>query len=449
VAITMLSPYPRRILLLQGPPTAFFTVLERAFEHAGVPVSRVLLHAGDRLKAKGRGIPFRDRPDAFDGFLEALMMREGITDVVYFADRLPYHRIAARVAGRLGATPYAVENGYLRPDWLTLEPGGMGAFSRFPVDRAAIERIAHGAPPVEGGILYRHSFAREAFEDVTYHLARLAGRPGFAHYDADKPNPVLLEYLSWIPQLARRQAGMARGPARLRRFMADGRPFFLLPLQLADDYQIRHNSPYARLTDMVDEVFASFARAAPRDARLLVKIHPLDNGLTNWPQVLRTAAAAHGLAGRVASLSGGGLKEILLGCEGVVLVNSTVGLHAVRALRPTKALGVAVYDLPGLTDQEPLDSFWQAPRAPDPFFVDVFVRALARATQLRGSFYDRDGMRAASATIVDRVLAGHGADDMFVTPPPRLSRARAIGVPLDGEDAQALPERDLARAAIS
>lgn len=426
----MLSPPSRRVLLLQGPPTPFFSVLSRAFRDAGVPVRRVLLNAGDWLVAGGRGTSFRGRLPEFEGFLEDLILREGITDVLYFADRVPYHRIAEEVAERLGATPYAVENGYLRPDWLTLEPGGMGAYSRFPADRAAIESIAKGAPAVDDTVHYRHSFATEAAYDVAHTFARLLGTPVYRHFDADRPNHPLLEYLSWLPQLVRRQAARVRAPRQLGDFLASGRPFFLLPLQLQEDYQIRHNSPWQHLPDMVDEVFASFARAAPGDSHLLVKIHPLDNGLQNWQRTVRRLAARHGIGERILMLSAGSLTDMLAHTRGVVLVNSTVGLYALRALRPTKPLGVAIYDIDGLTDRQPLDGFWQNPSAPDPNLVDAFVRALARATQLKGSFYDPAGMQAGATEIVARVLAGVGRSPIFQTPPPRLPHARAIGVPV-------------------
>ena len=425
----MLSPPRRRVLLLQGPPTAFFSVLERAFEDAGIPVRRVLFHAGDWLRSGGRGIPFRGRLCEFEDFLEDLIRREGITDVLYFADRVPYHRIAEAVAERLGATPYAVENGYLRPDWLTLEPGGMGGYSRFPADAASIDRIAFGAPPVEDGVAYRHSFAREAFADVSYTLTGIAGRPIFPHFERDRPHHPVREYVSWLPQLVRRQIARVRGPRQLSRIVESGRPFFLLPLQLQEDYQIRHNSPWRHLPDMVDVVFDSFARSAPADAQLLVKIHPLDNGLQNWQRTLRQIKRRHGLTGRVRMLSAGALPDMLTRCRGVVLVNSTVGLYALRAGTATKVLGVAIYDIPGMTDPQPLDAFWQGPRPPDDGQVERFVRALARATQLKGSFYDPDGMTTGAAGIVARVLAGTGRRDWFETPPPRLVRARELGVP--------------------
>jgi capsular polysaccharide export protein len=408
----------RRVLLLQGPPTGFFTVLARTFEAHGIPVRRVLLHGGDALRAGG--IPFRGRFSEFGPFLDKLMAAEAITDVIYFADRVPYHRVAERVATRRGVTPYVVENGYIRPDWITLEPGGMGAYSRFPSDRATILRIADGAPPIDDVIRYRHTFTAEAYHDVSHTLTRLAFSPRFPHYERDRPNHPIKEYVSWLPQLVRRQRA---------RWRAENSPFFVFPMQLQEDYQIRHNSRYANLADLIEEVFSSFAHFAPKGTSLLVKLHPLDNGLENWPRVLKDAKRRYGLTGRIRFMGAGPLVEMLHASCGAVVVNSTVGLVAIRNGVPVKALGAAVYDGPGLTDQAPLDRFWRQPTKPDPAFTEAFIRALARATQVKGSFYDAAGMAAGAEAIVARVAAGIGESDWFVTPPPRLARALRSGIP--------------------
>ena len=426
----MKAPDSRRVLLLQGPPSPFFGVLAGQFRSAGIPVTQIKLNAGDGLRA-GAGIAFTGKLNEFAPFLRRVMRRHAITDVLYFADRLPYHRIAERVANEMGITPYAVENGYLRPDWLTLEPGGMGAFSRFPIDRAHIEAIADDAPPVDDSIRYSHSFATEAYYDVSYTLARLGAAIRYPHYERDRDNHPLKEYLSWLPQLARRHIARKRAPKQLARVLDEKSPFFLFPMQLQEDYQIRHNSRYTGLDTLVDDVFSSFARTAPEDTLLLIKIHPLDNGLQNWRQIMKDAKRKYGLTGRIRLLSAGSLPQMLDACEGVVLVNSTVGLTSLRAGKPTKTMGAAVYDVPGLTSEQTLDEFWQNPQAPDPAFVDTFVRALARATQLKGSFYDPAGMETGAGEIVRRVATGVGSCGWFVSPPPRLEKAAAIGVPLD------------------
>ncbi|WMS41508.1 capsular biosynthesis protein [Acuticoccus sp. MNP-M23] len=426
----MKAPDARRVLLLQGPPSPFFGVLARQFKSAGIPVTKIKLHAGDGLRA-GEGIGFTGKINEFAPFLRRVMRRHAITDVLYFADRLPYHRVAEKVAGEMGATPYAVENGYIRPDWLTLEPGGMGAFSRFPTDRNHIEAIADGAPPVDDSVLYSHSFTTEAYYDVSYTLFGLAAALRYPHYERDRDNHPLKEYFSWLPQLVRRNVARKRAPRQLARVLAENRPFFLFPMQLQEDYQIRHNSRYTGLATLVDDVFSSFARTAPEEALLLIKIHPLDNGLQNWRQIMKDAKRKYGLTGRIRLLAAGSLPEMLAACEGVVLVNSTVGLTALRAGKPTKAMGAAVYDLPGLTSQQSLDEFWQKPAAPDMAYVETFVRALAAATQLKGSFYDPAGINAGADEIVRRVATGIGSSSWFVSPPPRLEKAAAMGVPLD------------------
>jgi capsular polysaccharide export protein len=87
----------------------------------------------------------------------------------------------------------------------------------------------------------------------------------------------------------------------------------------------------------------------------------------------------------------------------VVLANSTVGLHAARAGVPTIALGEAVYDIPGITHQGGIDSFWTTPEPVDARLERLMVRAMAAEIQVRGSFYDKAGQKAAIAEIVDRL----------------------------------------------
>ena len=60
-------------------------------------------------------------------------------------------------------------------------------------------------------------------------------------------------------------------------------PFFLLPLQLGSDAQIRDHSRFDDMAGVMEFVMESFARHAPVEARLVVKNHPLDMGLVNYP----------------------------------------------------------------------------------------------------------------------------------------------------------------------
>jgi capsular polysaccharide export protein len=150
----------------------------------------------------------------------------------------------------------------------------------------------------------------------------------------------------------------------------------------------------------------SFARHAPPDAHLVVKVHPLDPCLKRWSRRLPAIAEAAGIGRRVHVAHHGPLDLMLGGSRGMVTVNSTVGLRAIVLGCPTKALGRAVWDVEGLTHQGPLDRFWTEAAPPDPALRTDFLAALQATTQLRGVFYAPEGRAVAVAETVRRLHEG-------------------------------------------
>ena len=147
---------------------------------------------------------------------------------------------------------------------------------------------------------------------------------------------------------------------------------------------------------------------------------------------MRRTAAAAGVGDRVTAIDGGDLETLLRHAKGSLSVNSTVGLHAIRAGTPTLALGPAVYDMPGLTHQGPLASFWTAPEPVEPGLAADLMKVLADTIQVKGSFYNPEGRALAAREIVRRVASGEvNAPGAFVPVPPRL--------PVRRRDADAAP----------
>lgn len=174
-------------------------------------------------------------------------------------------------------------------------------------------------------------------------------------------------------------------------------------MQLAQDYQIRASSPYDDYADMIAEILDSMASAAPPERRLIVKMHPLDSDYLGWKRRVPEMARARGLGDRVEIIRGGDLGTLIRHSKGAVMANSTVGLHCLREGVPVKALGSAIYDIPGLTHQGPLDTFWSAPEPVDRSLEADFVRALAREIQVKGSFFHKDGRKRAVRETVERL----------------------------------------------
>lgn len=419
-----------RVLFLQGHPSPFARELGEALRRRGHGVLRVNLSFGDWLFWRGDGcLSWRGRFDAWEPWVEGLMRREGITHLVYFADRQPYHVAAQRVARRLGVVCVSHEFGYLRPDWIIVEEGGQSVFSHFPDDLDRVKRLAADLPAPDMTRRFGHGFVPEAVAEVACHLGNALATPVQWHYRADRSLHPVVEYLSYLPRhLARWRGGRRAGPV-VQRLVGGGGRFHLLALQMAGDYQIRANSPIRDYPAEVERVIRSHAAAGAAAGRLVVKMHPMDNGRLPWAQIVRRAAEAAGSADRVTFLDGGDLGALLAAAAGCVVVNSTVGLHALQAGCPVKCLGIATYDMAGLTHQGPLETFWTTPERPDPDGVAALVRLMAAALHVRGDFFSPDGRAEAVAGFV-RLLEGGLARPFgaFVPVPPRLDRARAAGL---------------------
>ena len=431
----MTSSPRREFLFLQGLAGPFFGRLGRALAAAGHGVHRVNFHGGDKLFWPLRGaVDFAGRPEAWPGFLARLIAERGVTDIVLFGDCRPMHRAAIAVAARMQVGVQVFEEGYIRPDWVTLERDGVNGHSTLPRNAAYDLEAAQSLPPLpaDAGLGMPSSFGRRARQDVAYNVSALLTAWRFPHYRTHRPWPAMVEYAGWIRQLARRKAAARRAAAALNALRADGRPCFVFPLQLDCDYQVRQHSPFQGMAPAIAHVLDSFAAHAPADSMLAVKAHPLDNGLVDWRRRTLRAAAERGLSDRLVFLEAGDIAELMAGARGVVTINSTSGTVALAAGVPVIVLGRAVYDVPGATFAGSLAEFWQAPGAPDAAVFDAVRRVLAHRCLVRGGFFSDAGLDALIEGSMRRLLAQGGAhppvaDPVAAAEPRRRAGAAAAG----------------------
>lgn len=355
------------------------------------------------------------------------MERHGITAVLMHSEQRPYHFEAAAEARRRGVDVLVTELGYLRPDWMTLERNGNSVDTLFPTDAATIRAIAAAAPEVDTAVLYKREAGLETVDDLKTNLSNVFLWFTYPHYRQHGLYHPFVAYARFLwreGHLKQRTEAARKVRERVRA------PFFLFAMQTDTDFQIRTNSQYDNTTVALGDVFASFAAHAPADARLVVKKHPGDLGPVHWDIRVPTLAAAAGIEDRVDFVDGLAMGEWTRDAAGLVTINSSAGLDGLAAGIPTICLSPAVYDVPGLTAQQPLDAFWTAPQAPDADLFAAFRKALAASVQVRGTIYSRAGTKAAAAGIAERILAGtvNAPDDVTGREPPRYQRARALGI---------------------
>ena len=418
------APGVRRVVFLQGPAGRTFEKVGRELQARGHHVFRVNFNFGDRLfwRLPG-GVAFRSRTKFWPGFFENLLCRTQATDIVLFGDCRPQHRVAIEVAKRNGVAVHVLEEGYIRPNWVTLQRDGVNGHSNLSQDPDWYlqQPQTHAA----GAIIEQpYSFTRRAIEDVIYNLGRLAGSPAYPFYRNHRPWHPLVEYAGWIRRLIGKGAEKRRAAAVVAALRVNGAPYFLFPLQLDCDFQVRVHSPYGAIRPALEQVLSSFSRCAPPEALLVIKQHPLENGLRNWRKVIGEIATPLKVQNRVLFLEDGDLCGLLRGqgARGMVTINSTSGMDALAARVPLIALGTAVYDIRGLTNGKDLDRFWTDGQPPQTELLEAFRFVLFQRCLIPGGFYSKEGIRSIVLGVVQR-LEIHGSpvhSHMVKLAPPAL-----------------------------
>lgn len=401
----------RTFLMLQGPPGPFFWDLGRALAAAGAIVLRINLNGGDEHDWPGEAVCYRGRRANWTLFVDRFLRDRQVTDLVLFGDCRAMHSAAHGIARLRGVRVHVFEEGYIRPDWLTLERDGVNGHSTLERDPVALLAMARDCPPqAAGGPPIRAAMRRRVRDSWRYFSRMWWGGASLRYpfYRSHRPGSIVCEGLGWVWKYQARHRRAQRVEAALGRI--SGSRYFLFPLQLSSDFQIRIHSPFSSMVQAVDYVLGSFALHAPPDTRLVVKAHPLDARWGGWERLLRRRARRLGLAGRLIHVDGGDLRELAQASLGMVVVNSTAATFALADGVPVIALGRAIYDIAGLTHQGALDGFWTRPVAPDREIWAAFRRVLEARCLVRGGLASRSALAELVRNAAMRLLASEPLD---------------------------------------
>lgn len=376
----------QRVLLLQGPVGAFFARFAADLRSVGAEVFKVNFNAGDWFFYRSGAINYRGTMADWPAWLEEQLRSLRIDVVFLFGDCRPVHQAAHAVVTRMGLELGVFEEGYVRPDYVTLERSGVNGYSRMPRTPEAYDQ-APPTPPERRlvGNAYWH-MVRSGF---WYFTVGGLGKPFFPHYRHHRPLTIL-EALPWIRSAWRKQwyRWKEAGVQETLTSRYSGQ-YYLAPLQVFNDAQVTVHAELAGVEQFIENTIASFSRCAPADTLLVFKHHPMDRGYRDYAALIRQLARSCRVEQRVLYIHDQHLPTLLDHARGVVLVNSTVGMSALHHEAPTIVLGRAIYDMPGLTFRGSLDDFWQAaPESkPDRALFERFRNRLISETQINGSFY--------------------------------------------------------------
>lgn len=390
--------HDRHFLFLQGMPCSFFSELASSLKSDGVTVSKINLCFADWIFwAIDGATNYRGSLKDWPRFVEQFIESRGVTDLVLLGEQRKYHKEAIVVALGKGVRVTVTDFGYLRPDWLTLEQNGMSGNSLFPKDPKVIKQQAEGLSFPDLRRKYQDSDLIMGIGDLVSMYGNLLFwflYPRYERSDA-RPHPFFYSAGGLVRSFTKRHRQRVAN-AQFLSIRASGSPYFVYPLQLEHDFQLIAYASFRDQSEAIEKVIASFS-TTPATSVLIIKSHPWDPGLTSWRKVIRRVARKYHCTERIHYLDGGDLDDMMRYSMGVITVNSTSGIRALQLGKPVKVLGQAIYDVVGLTHQGDIDNFWHRSMPPDTALFDSFIKVLSAKYQVRGTFFNQQGRKAAVA----------------------------------------------------
>lgn len=387
----------RSFLFLQGAATPFFDRLAKAIRRAKIDTCRVKFCCGDALYHKGGdAVSYVGDTADLPTFYKELFSERNVTDLVLFGDTRPVHIPAIKLAKELNLRIHVYEEGYLRPDWITMDRGGVNAYSPLPKSpnyyREAVLKVPRRVVSQKTG----YSQWIRLAEDMVYNVARLGDFKFYPKYTRHRLHGPAQEYFGWVKRHSMLPLHGIYASRLIRQLLNTKAKYYVYPLQLDSDSQVRVHSPYGDgVNSATEEIIRSFAKHASKDAFLVIKNHPLDTGITKHKKFAYKTASENGVRSRVRFIEAGHLPTFLSHAAGTVLINSTTGMSALFHQCPTIALGKALYDIPGLTFQGGLNDFWRRAKTPNRQLFMAFRDVVIHKTQINGNFYTRKGVEMA------------------------------------------------------
>ena len=373
-----------------GPLGSFFARLADHLETRGVNITKLSFPLHEFGFAAHQRVAYTGAMEDFKPFLRALILERGIRHLFMYGDFIDPHRLAIDLLREMNAEkalphtiePWVFELGYVRPNFVSLELERVNARSNlnlsadFYRDLPPVDEIPHATR--DCGIRWRKCWKTPTFIQHAFTPYPIISGP---HKLQPKPSYLLAQ----VAGLLRKHLYRFSERSIHRRLM-DGTPYTLVPLQVSSDSQVSLGSDYAGMEPFIAQLIDSFARYAPSDQRLAFKHHPRDRGYNHYGDLIKDLARRHGVSQRVLYFHDGALGPILKRAKAVLTINSTVGLQALYHSVPTKVLGRTFYNMPGLTDQQPLRVFWSSPQTSDRDLYKRFYSYMIETTQINGNF---------------------------------------------------------------
>jgi len=380
------------ILLLQGPIGPFFTKLDLHFRTQGANTFKIALNAGDWLFSnKDTVYSFKGKREEWDPFIRDFLSKKAINKIFLFGDCRFYQSHTIKTAKELNLDVFVFEEGYLRPDFITLERDGVNHYSSMKRDAEFYLSLDESYLNIPASVTAKPLYRWMAFSAIFYYIAMHFFSFCYPNYIHHRESSAIKEFFWWWRNVFRKLKYRITERNLLDRVTGElSLKYYFVPLQTYNDFQLTQHSSFRTIEEFIEKTLNSFASHAPKETFLVLKHHPADRGRKDYSHFITKMSQTLKISSRVIVMHDLHLPSCLQHAIGTITINSTVGMSSLINGTPTIVLGKAIYDIEGMTNKGmKLDMFWDAYKKPNRELVFKFRNYLRQVTQLNGSFYGK------------------------------------------------------------
>jgi len=383
----------KNILLLQGPMGSYFNTLDKLFTKNGANTFRIGFNAGDRFFAKSKQyIGYKGKTQNWEVFIKDYYQKNKIDMIFVFGDCRFYQSIAIKIAKSLNIDIFVFEEGYIRPNYITLEKYGVNAHSRQPKYREFYDNLQLDNSlnkEIEQTVKFKPTFNKMAKEVIIYYFLSNLFFFRYPYYKHHRCFSLAVEFkVGCINVFRKFKNKIVEKDLNEKCIKQLSKKYYFVPLQTHGDFQITTHSKYDCIEDFIKEVMISFSNNAPKNTLLVFKHHPVDRGRKNYTKYINKLAQELNIKDNILITWDVHLPTFLKNAIGTIVINSTVGLSSLYHNTPTICLGEAIYDIKGLTSKDmKIDSFWNNHKEVDKELFKKFRWYLIKTTQINSNFY--------------------------------------------------------------
>jgi len=375
----------KNILFLQGPIGYFFKNLQTFFKTKEAKnIYQIGFNYGDEFYSnKDNYISFTDDINfRFEKYIKNFFIEKEINTIFLIGEYRLMHKIAIKVAQKLHIKIIVFEEGYIRPNFITMESNGVNANSNL---KNKFYKRWNKINNINIDKSKSHQYLYATIYSILYFIFYIK-YPNYNHHKT--LNPFIHAFWG------------VRAYLRLNLYKITEKDFlnkikdknyYFVPLQIYNDFQIVEHSKYLNIEEFIEEVIFEFSKVNfNKETHLVFKHHPMGRGIKHYGEFIKKCIIKYNLKkNMIHYIHEVHLPTLIRNAQGVITVNSTVGLSSLYHGVPTFITGKnTIFDIEDISNyKKTYEEFFLNPEKPNEVKFNYLYNYIIQETQIYGDFY--------------------------------------------------------------